>query len=139
MIFFGYLLPTGIPDRNSKKNREDMIAYCGLTCDTCPIHLATVETDEARQKEMRESVVHQCAELYDMNLRLEEITDCDGCRAETGRLFSGCRNCEIRKCAIRKNLENCAFCEHYACDLLAKHFIVDPGSRETLERIRNQN
>lgn len=113
-----------------------MIAYCGLTCDSCPIHLATLEPDRERRKEIRESVVRQCAGVYGMELPLEEVTDCDGCRAGTGRLFSGCMDCEIRKCAIRKNLESCAYCSHYACDLLTEHFARDPGSRMNLERIR---
>jgi hypothetical protein len=117
---------------------KDMIAYCGLTCDTCPIHQATIETVEARKREIRESVVRQCAEIYGMELRVEEVTDCDGCRAETGRLFSGCRNCEIRKCAIVKGLDNCACCDLYACDLLERHFKNDPGSQKTLERLRGE-
>jgi hypothetical protein len=115
-----------------------MIAYCGLTCDTCPIHLATTEPDRDRRREMRESVVRQCAELYHMDLRLEEVTDCDGCRSETGRLFPGCRECGIRNCAIGKNLESCASCSSYPCGLLREHFAQDPGSRTRLDRLRSE-
>jgi len=35
---------------------SDMIAYCGLACDTCPVHLATLEVDLSRQKEKWESI-----------------------------------------------------------------------------------
>jgi len=116
-----------------------MIAYCGLTCDSCPIHLATIEPDIGRRRELKESVVRQCAELYNMDLRLEEVTDCDGCRTGSGRLFSGCMNCGIRKCAIRKNLESCAYCSQYPCELLREHFSRDPGSRNTLELLREKS
>jgi hypothetical protein len=37
-------------------------AYCGLICDTCPILLATVETDQAEQEKMR-------AEIAELNLK----------------------------------------------------------------------
>jgi putative oxidoreductase len=32
---------------------DEMIAYCGLNCQTCPIHLATLEPDEAKREAMR--------------------------------------------------------------------------------------
>jgi hypothetical protein len=85
---------------------------------------------------MRESIVELCSQQYGMNLRLEDITDCDGCRANDERLFSGCLNCEIRKCAGKKNIENCAYCNNYACEILKKHFLLDPGAKTRLEEIR---
>jgi len=114
-----------------------MIAYCGLTCDSCPIHLATLEQDKSRQRTMRESIAEQCSKVYGMNLQPKDITDCDGCRADTGRLFSGCFNCEVRKCASLKNIESCAYCSYYACENLREHFSHDPGSQIRLEEIRH--
>lgn len=118
---------------------ETMIAYCGLTCDSCPIHLATLEQDKSRQQTMRGSIAEQCSKHYGMNLQPEDITDCDGCRANTGRLFSGCLNCEIRKCASQKNIENCAYCSDYACERLKEHFSHDPSAQIRLEEVRNAN
>jgi hypothetical protein len=116
---------------------ETMIAYCGLTCNSCPIHLATIEQDKSRQQTMRESIAEQCSELYGMNLQLEDITDCDGCRAYSGRLFSGCLNCEIRECASQKNIASCAYCNDYACVKLNEHFSHDPTAQTRLEEIRH--
>ncbi len=118
---------------------EKMLAYCGLTCDTCPIHLATLEKDKSLQLTMRESIAEQCSELYGMTLQPEDITDCDGCRVNTGRIFTGCLNCEIRKCAVRKNIDSCAFCNDYPCEILVKNFSLDPGSKTRLEEIRWRN
>ena len=115
---------------------NEMIAYCGLKCDSCPIHLATFEKDKSRQQEMRVSIAKFISEHYKMNLQAEDITDCDGCRTDNGRLFSGCRNCEIRKCAIRRNLESCACCPEYACDKLKELFSRDPGAQTQLEGMR---
>ena len=113
------------------------IAYCGLSCDTCPIHLATLEPDPLLQQEMRISIARQCTEQYRMNLLAEDITDCDGCRANSVRLFSGCTNCLIRPCAISKQVINCAYCREYACDKLEAFFKQDPEAKRRLEEIRH--
>ncbi len=113
-----------------------MIAYCGLACDSCPIHLATFEKDRSRQQEMRVSIASFISEHYQMNLKAGDITDCDGCGANTGRLFSQCRNCEIRKCATLRDLESCAQCPDYACDKLAELFSRDPAAQANLEELR---
>lgn len=118
---------------------ETSIAYCGLICSTCPIHLVTNEPDKSRQKVLRESIAELCFKEYGMDLQPEDITDCDGCRADTGRLFSGCLSCKIRKCAIRKNILNCAFCSDYACEILTEHFLHDPDAQIRLEEIRSSN
>jgi hypothetical protein len=116
---------------------DEMMAYCGLACGSCPIHLAGYEKDKVRRQEMRVSIARLCREHYNMDLRAEDITDCDGCRAGTGRIFSGCLNCEIRKCAVERDLESCAYCEDYACDRLKNMFSRDPGAQANLERLRN--
>jgi len=115
---------------------ETIIAYCGLRCDSCPIHLATLEPDQIRQEEIRESIAEQSIALYGMNIRPEDITDCDGCCANTGRLFSGCLTCEIRKCAGIKLIENCAYCSEYACGQLTEFFLAAPEAQIQLEKIR---
>ena len=114
-----------------------MIAYCGLDCEGCPIHLATLETDKSKQKTMRLGIIRICSEQYGMNLLLQDVTDCDGCRSRSQRLFSGCAKCEIRKCAIGKKSNSCAYCVDYACQNLLKHFETDPSSRKHLEAMRN--
>ena len=62
-----------------------MIAYCGLECSNCPVHLATIELDIACQQTMRESIAEQCSKLYGMDLGSVDVNDCDGCRADTGQ------------------------------------------------------
>jgi len=112
-----------------------MSAYCGLACDSCPIHLATLEPDRLKQLAMRADVVRICAEKYGMRLEIHDVSDCDGCRAG-GRTFSGCERCEIRKCAVSRHVDSCAFCTDYACDKLQGHFKSDPESRVRLDARR---
>ncbi len=114
-----------------------MIAYCGLDCDGCPIHLATLEPDKSRQRTMRIDIARICTKQYGMNLLPEDVTDCDGCLSPLNRLFSGCAKCEIRKCAVVKNIASCAACIDYACPRLLKHFETDPGARTRLDTLRN--
>jgi hypothetical protein len=116
-----------------------MIAYCGLVCDSCPIHLATLEQNISHQSKMRVEIAEQLSKIYGTTPKPEIITDCDGCKVSNGRLFTGCADCEIRKCAILKNMKNCAFCSDYACSRLKKHFAIDHGAQERLEEIRRNN
>ena len=122
--------------RRHPKKVESLIAYCGLDCETCPIHLATLEQDLSQQRTMRLEIIRLCSEQYGMTLLPHEVTDCDGCRSQAGRLFSGCAKCEIRACAIHRNLTSCALCADYACERLLSFFDSDPAARKRLEAVR---
>jgi Protein of unknown function (DUF3795) len=114
----------------------EMIAYCGLACQTCPIYLATRQENKVEQLRKRTEIVRLCNEHYGMQYELKAITDCDGCRAEGGRLFSGSTSCTIRNCARQKGYESCAFCPDYACKELRAFFGKDPDAKTRLDEIR---
>ena len=116
-----------------------MLAYCGLQCDSCPIFLATIEPDKVKQQNMRKSIVKDCLENYNMNISLEDVSNCDGCTSDSGRIFSECSKCKIRKCVQTKNLESCAYCEEFACSKLDELFDMDPSAKVRLVEIRNTN
>jgi hypothetical protein len=116
---------------------DTSIAYCGLACDSCPIHLATLEKDLSRQAEMRVRIADELARIYGTSPKPEIISDCDGCKSSDGRLFTGCAGCEIRICASKRKLVNCAYCNDYECAILKKHFVYDPESRQRLEKSRS--
>jgi Protein of unknown function (DUF3795) len=123
----------------SEKGTKEMIAYCGLNCVTCQIYLATRETDLKKQRQMREQIVIAIKKYLGEEKRVEDITDCDGCRAQGGRLYSNCQKCQIRKCASEKGLENCAYCGEYACEKLSKFFDSEgeqAGAKKRLDAIR---
>ncbi len=113
------------------------VAYCGLICQTCPIYLATRQKDKKEQARMRSEIAKKCQEHYGVTYRLEDITDCDGCKTEGERLFSASKSCLIRKCARRKGFETCASCAEYACEKLTAFFKTDPLARERLDAIRS--
>ncbi len=115
----------------------EMVAYCGLACHTCPIYLATQQENREERARMRAEIAKQCREHYGMDYAPEDITDCDGCRAESGRLFKASRNCLIRKCAQEKGLQNCAYCPEYACEKLEAFFRTEATARTRLDAIRS--
>jgi hypothetical protein len=117
-------------------NVHERVAFCGLSCDSCPVRWATMEEDRAKQGRMRTVIAQKAREQYGMELQPEDVTDCDGCRTENGRLFSGCQQCAIRECAKHKNLGSCAMCGDYACEKLQKFFSTDPEAKMRLEFIR---
>ena len=114
------------------------MAYCGLTCSTCPIYLATRQEDPGEQARMRDEILRLCQEQYGLSYTFEDITDCDGCHSEGKRLFSACQACPIRNCAREKKLENCAVCPEYACEKLESFFVSEPDARSRLEAIRSK-
>ncbi len=112
-----------------------LLGYCGLDCRGCPIHLATLECDEAKKYEMRSEIARVCNERYGLSLAAQEISDCDGCHSN--RLFFGCTGCEIRRCAVEKKVASCAYCDQYACEKLMKMFAEEPNARRGLEGLRD--
>jgi hypothetical protein len=115
----------------------ELIAYCGLTCHSCPIFLATREQKPKKKREKRAEIAGQINALYKEKMKAGDITDCDGCKTETGRLFSGCRKCQIRKCARQKAVESCAYCDGYACESLERFFSTEPDAKKRLDEIKS--
>lgn len=113
------------------ENMEKMIAYCGLICTECPGYIATQkDSDEERKK-----VAKSWSKMYNTEVKPEDV-NCDGCLSETGRLIDYCNICEIRKCAIEKDVKNCAYCKEYICERISKWFKDVPEAKSTLEEIR---
>jgi len=116
---------------------DAIISYCGLICQGCPIYWATKEKDKEKKEKITAEIVRICKEQYAMDLKLKDITDCDGCRTEGGRLFSASNKCEIRICARQKGLENCAYCSEYACEKLKEFFAKDLDAKARLDVIKS--
>jgi hypothetical protein len=95
-----------------------------------------MEADNLKQQSMRIDIAKECNAHYGTNYHVKDITDCDGCKGGTERLFSGCHKCEIRSCASLRNIETCASCEEFACEKLSAMFKMDPAAKTRLEQIR---
>jgi hypothetical protein len=61
---------------------------------------------------------------------------CDGCLATSGRQCGHCQECDIRACAVRHNVSNCAMCADYPCTRIRVFFQSVPAAKDTLEDLR---
>ena len=111
---------------------ENIIAHCGIVCSDCPTFKATKMNSDAERKRVAELWTKQ----YGRPFKPEEI-NCDGCLTRGTRVFSYVGICEIRKCAQKRNLKNCAYCGDYNCEKISKLHEQAPKAKETLDNVRN--
>lgn len=84
-------------------------APCGLVCEECKAYIATRTNDtETLLKQGKE-----WGSSYGREIKAEEVM-CDGCRSD-GRIWLGCRDCDLRNCEQSKELTTCAHCSGYSC------------------------
>ncbi len=108
-----------------------MISFCGLECTACPAFIARKEDNDALRK--------KTAEEWSKQFRMEfspESIDCEGCLS-TGVHGPYCGICEIRKCGLEKDINNCAYCDDYGCEKLAKVHEMDAECKKRLDDIRS--
>jgi len=110
-----------------------MIAYCGLTCTNCPAYLATQANDQAAL----ERVAAQWREQFNAPEITADTILCDGCLNTSGHLSGYCSICQVRACASKREVVNCAHCTDYdGCKTLADFLVHAPEAKTTLEAIR---
>lgn len=84
---------------------KDMIAICGLDCETCDARIATMNNDDV----LREKTARLWSELNGVTITAEMI-NCEGCRVK-GAKTPFCETiCPIRQCALKKEFETCGGC-----------------------------
>ncbi len=105
------------------------IAYCGLDCETCKAHTATVNNDN----DLRIKVAKEWSELNGVEITPEMI-NCTGCRIE-GIKTPFCDSlCPIRQCALSKDIETCGDCgEMDTCEKLQ---MITGNNEEALKRLK---
>lgn len=109
---------------------NEYIAFCGLDCETCEAHIATVNNDDG----LRGKVAEKWSELNNAEITPEMIS-CDGCRMD-GVKTPYCESmCPIRLCVLEKQLESCGKCpEMNSCEKIA---IIIRNNAEALRRLEN--
>ena len=111
---------------------DEMIAFCGSTCHECEAFVATRNDDDKKRAE----VAQLWSKKYSADIKPEDI-NCDGCKSVGGNHFNYCNVCEIRKCGMERDVENCAYCNDYPCDKLEKFFKIAPDNKKQLDAIRS--
>jgi len=108
----------------------NMQAYCGLDCSECPAHLAYVNDDDRLRQD---TVAKWTTPEFPVTV---DTINCAGCKSG-GPHFSFCEKCSVRLCASEKNVETCAHCPEYGCDVIEEWLShAGESARNTLEDIR---
>ena len=108
---------------------KQLIAICGLNCETCEARTATLTDDDA----LRRKVARLWSELNHAEITPEMI-NCVGCRAE-GVKTPYCESlCPIRQCALGRKADTCADCgEMETCEKLGMITRKNPEALQNLQ------
>ncbi|MDO5564030.1 MAG: DUF3795 domain-containing protein [Eubacteriales bacterium] len=107
---------------------KNTIAYCGFDCEKCKVYLATVNNKQA----LHRNDAKLWAESNDLSVLLDQMI-CEGCRSD-GRKIEFCeKQCEIRKCASKKNVRTCKDCfEFDECKTIKEILSNNPDAFKNL-------
>ena len=107
---------------------KELIAYCGLDCESCEARTATCTNDDA----LRETVARKWSELNGVEITPEMI-NCTGCRVSGVKTPFCASLCRIRQCALQKQAETCGACPDAAgCETLDMIIRNNPDARQNL-------
>jgi hypothetical protein len=111
---------------------DQKLSYCGLICESCPILLVTQTGDEKKNEELASQISTEAAKFTAADVY------CYGCFdvIKENPKLSG--QCDIRKCAIGKNLENCGYCQSYPCRYFSDHVPDGSDERKRLDAVFNK-
>lgn len=108
---------------------RDMIAYCGLDCETCDAYLATINDDQA----LREKTAKLWAELNQAPILPEHI-HCEGCRVDGIKTIYCDSLCAIQQCAVKKEVSTCGDCQDFEkCQTLGEIISGNPDALKNLK------
>lgn len=108
--------------------KNNLIAYCGLNCETCKARLATISNDD----NLREIVAREWTKLNGVTIT-KEMINCLGCRVD-GVKSPFCDSlCPIRQCALSKHVSTCGDCLNlHSCEKIK---MITSSNKEALERL----
>lgn len=109
------------------RQRNDMIAPCGLDCSACDIYRAQSEPETLKK------IMDWLLNVRHIDLKPEQVA-CGGCLGDRAQHWSA--DCGLLKCAVdQRRLTSCSQCEDFPCGDLTSHAAQDPGYMAALERL----
>jgi hypothetical protein len=115
---------------NPKKDKKmkQLIACCGIDCESCDAHIATVNNDN----ELREKTAEKWRVMYNASEITAESLHCMGCRID-GVKIGHYSDCGINKCVQEKGFNTCGDCKELAtCQIVSPVLDYVPGARKNL-------
>ena len=104
--------------------KKEYTCYCGLYCQNCAVKVKVEPASKTLFEEMKKAGFEDIMQFlpngdtfwtFLKGMAIDGV--CISCREGSGN-----PGCEVRKCAQEKNVEMCAFCKSYPCDLFTNYF-----------------
>ena len=100
------------------------ICYCGLYCENCAVKVKVEPAAKVLYEEMKKAGFEEIIDMipgsggfWSFLKSMAEQGVCTSCKEGSGN-----PGCKVRLCAKEKNVEMCALCESYPCELFARYF-----------------
>lgn len=107
---------------------KELIACCGLDCESCDARIATFNNDS----KLKEETAQKWSALNNVEIPPEAI-NCMGCRVEGVKTVYCSNMCEIRKCVYGKGFNTCRDCNELDdCQIVGAIFQYTPSAKENL-------
>ena len=97
---------------------EEILGLCGFRCDLCQLYTKNVKNEKDKVR-----VSQEFNRIFGYDVKPSDV-ECVGCKNEGKHADA---NCPVRACALKKGVENCAYCQDYICNKLKERmsFIED--------------
>jgi hypothetical protein len=103
---------------------ERLVAYCGADCAECNAYKATQNNDQA----LREKTAVEWTKVYNFNFTPDMI-NCTSCTGN-GVKIGHCSECDMRKCAISREVVNCGACSEFkTCEIINGFLAAFPDNK----------
>jgi len=110
---------------------NNLIAPCGLDCESCDVRIATINDDN----ELRARTAEKWCRLNGTDTIKPEHMNCLGCMSEGVKTVFCTSMCRVRKCCLSKGFTNCAHCDvKRTCEDLS---VFISNNADAYERIIN--
>lgn len=107
---------------------KDLIAICGLDCETCEARIATLTNDDA----LREKTAKAWSEMNHAAITPEMI-NCEGCRTDGVKTPFCDTMCPIRRCALKRGFATCGGCSDMeTCETVGMLHKSNPEAKKRL-------
>ena len=108
---------------------KQLIACCGLDCESCDARIATVRDDN----ELREKTAQLWSKLNNIPEITTDTINCMGCRVDGVKTMYCSDMCAIRKCVNEKGFNTCGDCKELDnCQIVSPIFQHTPSAKENL-------
>lgn len=94
---------------------KNLIAYCGINCNSCSLYIATINNNVSLKMKLAE----EWGEMYSRLFKVEDM-ECLGCKSE--EVFMLCSKCDIKSCNENKGIERCSKCDDYPCSRIERFY-----------------